>query len=1773
MATQLIIIDPNVPHYDQLLAGISGEYDLLVLDQSQDGIQQIAAYLQGKSGYDAVQVFSHGSPGALYLGSTVVNNSNLAEYQTQLQQIGSALTDVGDILLYGCRVAESEEGNQFVNRLAQYTGADVAASNDITGAAGLGGDWQLEATTGKIQSPAALSVEVLNSYMTTLTTNTEPTFKVGDGKLTTSIGSSGVGYSVSLQADGKILVAGYSKNVSNSDFALVRYNDDGTLDSSFGGGGIVTTDLGSNIDSGQSVVMQSDGKILVAGYTSNGSNVDFTVVRYNSDGTLDANFGSDGKVITDFGSNDYGHSIALQTDGKFIVSGSSKVGTNKGIALARYNSDGSLDSSFDSDGKINTEFGVFYEITGNGYYGDTGNSVTIQADGKILVASKAIPTANAANQTDLVLVRYTDNGSLDVSFDGDGKVSTNIGDSGSNYSGGLSVTVQTDGKILVSGYGYNAWPEFGLVRYNSDGSLDTSFDGDGKVMTNLAYLLGENPSHEGYGYSVTVQADGKILVVGVSGSSSVLVRYNNDGSRDTSFDGDGIVFTDAGRAYSVTVQTDNKILTAGYSGNNFALVRYNSDGSLDKAFADTITLNGMISYTENDIVVFDSEVQIYDYELATQDNYNGASITLARNGGANSQDEFSGGGNLSFSGSDVLLSSVIIGTISNNNGTLIITFNDNATQSQVDETLSSLTYSNTSDNPPSSVQIDWTFNDGNTGAQGAGGALTALGSTTVNITAINDAPTLTTFTSSVASGNEDSEVTVTFADLQSQGNAVDVDGTVSAFVVKALSSGTLKIGLSAATATTWNASSNNTVDAIHQAYWTPAANANGTLNAFTAVAKDAAGLESSMEVQATVTVTAVNDAPTLTVFDSVIANGDEDTEVLISVGMLQSQGDEADIDDTVTGFVVKSLTSGSLRIGPSADTATAWDATTNNTLNATLNAYWTPNANANGLLDAFTAVAKDGGGLESASAIQAQITIAQVNDVSTGTVTLTGTASQGQTLTASDTLADADGLGAISYQWQADGQIVGSGNSYLLTQADVGKAITATANYTDSQGNAEAVTSTATVAVDNINDLPTGIVRISGIVKQGETLTASNTLADADGLGAISYVWKANNIVLGTANTQALTQAEVGKTITLTANYTDNYGAVESKTSTATAPVLNVDDLPTGEVTISGIAKQGEILTASNTLADADGLGTIGYQWQANGAVIGSGNSYTLTQAEVGKTVTAVALYTDLLGSADSKASAATTAVANINDLPGGTVTISGTVKRGEVLTASNTLVDADGLGPISYQWQADGTVIGSGKIYLLTNAEVGKTVTVTASYLDKGNTAETVSSAATASVAKNFTNLTIYGDQAGSKADVLSGMNGNDSLYGKDMNDKLSGDEGNDILYGGYGNDSLYGGDGNDTFYGEQDADYLQGDSGNDTLDGGLGKDTLIGGSGNDTYYLGYDVADVINDQGSISDLDSVIMPYQLSSYTLPANIEIGTITAGSQASDLTGNELDNTLTGNNGDNKLTGGSGLDSLHGNSGNDQLAGGSDNDSLNGGLGNDVLDGGSGNDSLIGGAGNDTYLVDSLNDVIIESGATTASTRANATATSGIDTVKSTVSWALGANLENLILAGSAANGTGNDFANTLAGNAVNNNLTGGAGMDTLLGNNGNDTLTGGAGKDILTGGSGADIFKLPALSDSGITSTSRDTIKDFKAIQGDKIDLSAIDANTATSGNDAFSTFKAGGTFSGAFHNQGELYFDKNSHILYGNNDADTSADFSILLAGVSSLGAGNFIL
>ena len=322
-----------------------------------------------------------------------------------------------------------------------------------------------------------------------------------------------------------------------------------------------------------------------------------------------------------------------------------------------------------------------------------------------------------------------------------------------------SIALQTDGKAVVGGYtnfvsGSN---DFALIRLNTDGNLDTTFDGDGRVTTNFGATDQVN--------SLVIQSDGKIIAAGSydgGASDFAIARYNTNGSLDSTFSLDGAAnftfnntfFGNAEFATSVKLQADGKIVVVGYTNtdtasgdNDFALVRLNTDGSLDTTFNISVdTLGGNTFFTEKSLtpVALDGTVAVTDAEL-TGSNYGGATLTLARQGGANAQDVFSAtGGALSAltEGNALLLSGVIIGgVVQNSGGLLSLSFNANATQARVNQTLSSLAYLNTSNNPSAQVRLEWTFNDGNSGAQGTGGALSATGITTVNIALINDAPT------------------------------------------------------------------------------------------------------------------------------------------------------------------------------------------------------------------------------------------------------------------------------------------------------------------------------------------------------------------------------------------------------------------------------------------------------------------------------------------------------------------------------------------------------------------------------------------------------------------------------------------------------------------------------------------------------------------------------------------------------------------------------------------------------------------------------------------------------------------------------------------------------------------------------------------------------------------------------------------------------------------------------------------------------------------------
>ncbi len=266
-------------------------------------------------------------------------------------------------------------------------------------------------------------------------------------------------------------------------------------------------------------------------------------------------------------------------------------------------------------------------------------------------------------------------------------------------------------------------------------------------------------------------------------------------------------------------------------------------------------------------------------------------------------------------------------------------------------------------------------------ARDDGGAISTTPVTAqVSVTAVNDPPTLASFTAVVDTTAEDTPVEITFTDLAAQGDEADVDGTVTAFVVQSVSSGTLKIGTDAGSATAFAPGSNDTIDATGKAIWTPDQDANGTLDAFAVVARDDGGAISTTPVTAQVSVTAVNDPPTLASFTAVVDTTAEDTPVEITFTDLAAQGDEADVDGTVTAFVVQSVSSGTLKIGTDAGSATAFAPGSNDTIDATGKAIWTPDQDANGTLDAFAVVARDDGGAVSTTLVTAQVSVAAVND-------------------------------------------------------------------------------------------------------------------------------------------------------------------------------------------------------------------------------------------------------------------------------------------------------------------------------------------------------------------------------------------------------------------------------------------------------------------------------------------------------------------------------------------------------------------------------------------------------------------------------------------------------------------------------------------------------------------------------------------------------------------------------------------------------------------------
>jgi uncharacterized delta-60 repeat protein len=384
----------------------------------------------------------------------------------------------------------------------------------------------------------------------------------GDGTITTNFTTGNdEGVATVIQADGKILAGGSAAGFGLR-FALARYNSNGSLDTTFGGGdGRVMTNFAAGPDWINWLALDANGKIVAVGGSGPASGADFrfALARYNDDGTLDTSFSGNGKLTTNFTAGyDYAEAVDIQTDGKIVVAGGAG-GSGGKFAVARYNDDGTPDTSFHVDGKATANFTTGY---------DTAWAMALDVDEKIVAVGRA---AGA-----FAVARFDTDGTLDPAFDGDGRVTTNFT---TQVDLALELAIEA-GQIVAAGVAGGSGGRFALARYDTDGSLDTTFSGDGKVITDFA-TGSDVAAGVGVQLDGKIVAVGWSGPAASSDYRFAVARYGSDGTLDTTFGGDGKITTNftTGNdfAWGMAIDANGKVIAvgrAGGTGGRFALARY-----------------------------------------------------------------------------------------------------------------------------------------------------------------------------------------------------------------------------------------------------------------------------------------------------------------------------------------------------------------------------------------------------------------------------------------------------------------------------------------------------------------------------------------------------------------------------------------------------------------------------------------------------------------------------------------------------------------------------------------------------------------------------------------------------------------------------------------------------------------------------------------------------------------------------------------------------------------------------------------------------------------------------------------------------------------------------------------------------------------------------------------------------------------------------------------------------------------------------------------------
>ena len=1251
---ELVFIDARVTDAAALIEAIDARddphriYDVVVLEPDQDGIAQVAAALAQRDGVDAVHLVTHGSADGVQLGSTWLSAETIDDHLGAIESWGTHLDDAADLLIYGCDLAGSAEGLALLEQLGSLTGADVAASDDTTGHALLGGDWDLEYTYGVVEAAVAVDGALQEAWREVLAAPV----------ITSNGGGPAAGVSV---VEGTTAVTTVTATDADSGDVLTYSISGGTDAARFAinaSSGALTFLAAPNFDAPADADADNVYEVTVRVGDGNGgfdtqaisvTVADYAVARY----LAGAGDGSDVPVGALTSSAPTDPSLDNFDPGR---------DANAGLLLAR--------SSSGVNESDPTKYQLWLEPT-TGSLIDGSVRLTLWTAMKDFDVSKAgsitayLVDSDASGSNVTVIASATvsradwDSGNsgtwIEDTFDfgyvnydlASGRhpgVKIVVNDTSADdmwlaydavaYPSALTYTVGNDAPVLS---GANDLASIAEDDVGNAGTLVQDLiagqvtDADAPALRGIA-VIGVDDTNGTWQYSTN--GGGSWTAFGAVDSANARLLASDGATRvrfvpDANYVGtvtNGITFhawdqttgTAGGTAdLNGTMTVRDEFTTAAYDNDDGTAnwtsnwIETNDSGGAGATGGDLQVTGGELRISSNggsvesiaravDLSGAASATLTFDFRTSSGiDTADAVAVDVSANGGATwvTLETFTGitgssAGSRSYDISGYASASTQIrARIANNySGTNEYFYLDN-------------------------VQIQYTGTGTGTGGTTAFSSATASSGITVNN--VNDAPT-----GSVTIDNMN----------PAEGDALTASNTLAD-----------ADGLSGPVSYQWQRNGVAIAGATGGTYTTTQADVGAVITVVASYTDDQ-GTPESVSSAATAAVTNVNQAPTgsVTIDNMNPAEGD----------VLTASNTLADAD------------------GLSGPIGYQWQRNGVAIAGATSSTYTTTQADVGAVLRVVASYTDDQGTAESVTS-GATAAVTNINDAPTGAVTIDNlTPAEGDLLTASNTLADADGLsGPIGYQWQRNGVAIGgaTGSTYTTTQADVGAVLTVVASYTDDEGTLESVASAATAAVTNVNDAPTGAVTIDNLTPaEGDLLTASNTLADADGLsGPISYQWQRDGVAIAgaTGSTYTTAQADVGGVLTVVASYTDDQGTAESVTSGATAAVTNVNDAPTGAVTIDNLTPaEGDLLTASNTLADADGIsGPIGYQWQRDGVAIAgaTGSTYTTTQADVGAVLTVVASYTDDEGTLESVASAATAAVTNVNAAPTGSVTIN----------------------------------------------------------------------------------------------------------------------------------------------------------------------------------------------------------------------------------------------------------------------------------------------------------------------------------------------------------------------------------------------------------------------------------------------------------------------------------------------------------------------------------